>query len=234
MSKIISELNNLNEIRRLEKRGIYKRCLLKNKEDYSKMCDYMQKINYCIQDLNSELPNIAKLSNKSIVYIITLVTWISEAMYGMHQLYRNDILKGFSYEKEDELKKGYEYIRALRSFVVAHPLRTTDHVAYGMDGSLICIDIRQQLPAVALLRDSNSKNKDIEKYFSYLDYNGRHKGRNTDSDFYLYGYSKEIENMEFSVYIGCSMSDIYHVAELYIDKLYALDKYLAKQKGRSI
>lgn len=225
MSKIISELNNLNEIRRLEKRGIYKRCLLKSKEDYSKMCDYMQKINYCIQDLNSELPNIAELSNKSIIYIITLVTWISEAMYGIRQLYRNDILEGFSYEKEDELKKGYEYIRALRSFVVAHPLTTTDHSAYGMDGSLICVDIRFSLPTSPFLD---------EKYFSYLDYEGYHKGKKLDFDFYLYGYSKEIVNMEFSVYIGCSMSDIYHVAELYIDKLYALDKYLAKQKGRSI
>ena len=225
MSKIISELNNLNEIRRLEKRGIYKRCLLKSKEDYSKMCDYMQKINYCIQDLNSELPDMSELSNKSIVYIITLVTWISEAMYGMRQLYRKDILKGFSYEKEDELKMGYEYIRALRSFVVAHPLTTTDHSNYGMDGSLICVDIRFSLPTSSFLD---------EKYFSYLDYSGYHKGKKLDSDFYLYGYSKEIENMEFSVYIGCSMSDIYHVAELYIDKLYALDKYLAKQKGRSI
>ena len=224
MSKNISELNNLNNIRRLEKRGIYKRVLLHSKEDYSKMCDYMQKINYCIQDLNSELPNKADLNNKSIVYIITLVTWISEAMYGMRQLYRKDIIKGFSYEKEEELKKGYEYIRALRSFVVAHPLTTTDHSNYGMDGSLICVDIRTSIPTVLFWDD---------KYFSYLDHDGYHKGKKIDSDFYLYGYSKEIENMEFAVYIGCSMSDIYHVAELYIDKLYALDKYLSKQKGRS-
>lgn len=223
MSKNITELNNLNHIRRLERRGIYKRCLLNSKDDYSKMCDYMQKINYCIQDLNSELPNMAKLNNKSIVYIITLVTWISEAMYGMRQLYRKDIVKGFSYEKEEELKKGYEYIRALRSFAVAHPLTTTDHPAFSMDGSLICVDIRFLIPTASFLD---------EKYFSYLDYNGYHKGKKLDSDFYLYGYSKEIANMEFSVFIGCSMSDIYHVAELYIDKLYALDKYLSKQKGR--
>ena len=226
MSKIISELNNLNKIRRLEKRGIYKRCLLKNKEDYSKMCDYMQKINYCIQDLNSELHDISKLSNKSIVYIITLVTWISEAMYSIRQLYRKEIIDGFEYEKEAELKQGYEYLRALRSFVVAHPLTTKEHGNYGMDGSLICVDIRLSTEFHSLLTE--------DRFWGYLDYNGYHKGKKLDADFYLYGYSKEIENMEFSVYIGCSMSDIYHVAELYIDKLYALDKYLAKQKGRSI
>ena len=93
----ISELKNLNEIRRVEKRGIYKRSLLKSPKDYSKMCDYMQKINYCIQDLNAELHDIDSLNNKSIVYIITLTTWISEAMYGVRQLYQKSIieLKGF-------------------------------------------------------------------------------------------------------------------------------------------
>lgn len=220
----ISELNNLNVICRTEKRGIYKRCLLKDKQEYSKMCDYMQKINYCIQDLNTELHNTSQLDNKSIVYIITLVTWISEAMYGIRQLYRDDIIKGFAYEKEDELKKGYNYLRALRAFTVAHPLTTTEHAAYGMDGDLICIDIRLPSPFLELLQD---------KCFSYLDYDGYHKSKRVDSDFYLYGYSKEIENMKYSVYIGCSLKDIYHVAELYIEKLYALDKYLSKQKGRT-
>lgn len=219
----ISELQNLNKIRRLEKRGIYKRCLLKNNQEYSKMCDYMQKINFCIQDLNAELIDISNLNSKSIVYIITLVTWISEAIYGIRQLYRDDIIKGFIYQKEDELKKGYDYLRALRAFVVAHPLTTTEHFHYGMDGNLICVDIRLPSQHLELLKD---------KYFSYLDYDGYHTGKHKDSDFYLYGYSKEIENMKYSVYIGCSTSDIYHVAELYIEKLYALDKYLSKQKGR--
>lgn len=223
MMSTISELNNLNDIRRLERRGIYKRCLLNSKEDFSKMCDYMQKINYCIQDLNSELPNLAGLSNKSIVYIITLVTWISEAMYGMRQLYRKDIIKDFSYEKEEELKKGYEYMRALRSFVIAHPLTTKEHSKYGMNGDLICIDIRISADYHSLITD--------DKFWGHLDYNGYHKERRK-CDFYLYGYSKDVENMKYSIFIGCSVKDIYHVAELYIEKLYALDKYLSKQKGR--
>lgn len=111
----ISELKNLNEIHRIEKRGIYKRSLLRSPKDYSKMCDYMQKINYCIQDLNAELNEIDTLNNKSIVYIITLTTWISEAMYGIRQLYSENIIKGFAYSRENELKKGYQYLRALRS-----------------------------------------------------------------------------------------------------------------------
>ena len=36
--------------------------------------------------------------------------------------------------------------------------------------------------------------------------------------------------MRFFKYMGASYSDLYEVARVYIDKLYALDKYLAKKK----
>lgn len=35
-----------------------------------------------------------------------------------------------------------DFFRAMRSFVSAHPLGTDRHPDYGLDGSLICIDIR--------------------------------------------------------------------------------------------
>ena len=34
-----------------------------------------------------------------------------------------------------------DYIKALRSFVVAHPLSTSRHSKYGLDGNYICVDI---------------------------------------------------------------------------------------------
>ena len=55
-------------------------------------------------------------------------------------------------------------------------------------------------------------------------------GKDDASDFYLYAYSRRIEHKVTSVYIGCKIQDIYNVAELYIDKLYALDKYLVSKK----
>ena len=101
----IRELKNLNDIGRVEKRGIYKISLYKSNIHYFRACDYMQKINYCIQDLNSELEHLSDLSNKSIVYIITLVTWIREAVKELSNLYKENVCTKFSYSQEEELKR---------------------------------------------------------------------------------------------------------------------------------
>lgn len=223
----ISELRNLNDIQRVEKRGIYKRSLCKNTDDSFAVDDCLHKINYCIQDLNQELANIDNLSIKSIVYIITLVTWISEAMPMLRKCYRDVVLKGFCYSREKELLQAYEYLMALRSFAVAHPLATGRHAKYGMDGNLMCIDIRLQLSPLAHA---------MEGRFRTLNHSGLHKEKPTDADFYLIAYSRNEDHRVFSIFIGCTISDVYRVAELYIDKLYELDRYLRKmtKEGRQV
>ncbi len=40
------------------------------------------------------------------------------------------------------------------------------------------------------------------------------------------------DNMQFFEYIGANFDDLYHVAELQIDKLYALDMYLGKLRKK--
>ena len=215
----IAELRNLNDIQRVEKRGIYKRSLCKSAGDSLFVDDCLQKFNYCIQDLNQELTSIDVLSTKSIVYIITLVTWISEAMYSLKKRYRSIVMAEFCYSRENELKQARDYLKALRSFAIAHPLKTEQHSDYGMDGSLICIDI--VLP-------SRSLSLHLDEHFRTLNHAGLHEAKPTQADFYLHAYSREIEHEVHSVYIGCTLSDIYHVGELYIDKLYALDRYLRK------
>lgn len=52
-----------------------------------------------------------------------------------------------------------------------------------------------------------------------------------DYDYRLYVYSKK-ENAEFFKYFGCNFTDLEIVAQAYIDKLKALDKYLARQKKK--
>lgn len=223
----IAELRNLNDIQRGTKRGIYKQSLYTSTHDYLLMCDYMQKINYCIQDLNQELTCIDTLSPKSIIYIITLVTWIGEAMPALRKLYRPVVTANFEYSGEEYLKKAYAYMRALRSFTIAHPLTTTNHAVYGMDGGLICIDIK--LP-------SRTHNVVPNRAFYTLDHEGLHHEKPAYADFYLYAYLRKEERHVESVYIGCTLCDICRVADLYIDKLYALDRYLRKmtKEGRRL
>ena len=187
------------------------------------LCGFLQKINFCIQDLNGEIDQLDNLCTKDILYIIVLTTWVQEAVDRVFDLYRAEVLSGFSFDKEEELKKANQYIKAIRSFSVAHPLSTDRHEKYGFDGNFICVDIYltsnvSHFPLMRLL----------QRY--HLDFDGIHDYIDSSDDFYLHCYSKKDDNMQFFRDIGCSISDIYQVAELYLSKLYALDRYLKRQK----
>jgi len=219
---MIKELRDLSGIGQVERRGIYKQSLCKSTIHYFQVGDYMQKINYCIQDLNGEIPGLQQLTNKNVVYVVTLVTWIREAVRGIRSLYKDEALKGFVFSREDELAQANSYLSAVRSFIVAHPLQTNQHSNYGMDGTLTCIDIKRPGEYLSIVP---------EKSIAHLDYAGLHENTKGSADFYLYAFSTKTEHKDVSMYIGCSLEDIYHAAELYIDKLYALNKHLQKQKG---
>lgn len=219
----INPIKDLNDICLHEKSGIYKKWVLKTKSDFHKLCSYLQQINFSIQDLNAEIDELQNLQRKSIVYAIILVVWIKEAFDKIIRLYREDVISNFTYLNDSEISKVDKYISALRSFVVAHPLSTDRHKDFGFDGNYICVDMRTP--------EQNKRFGFAKKNNTYrLDYNGLHENEEEPSDFYLYVYSNESDGMHFSKYIGCKILDIYHVAELYIDKLYVLNRYLSKQK----
>lgn len=50
----------------------------------------------------------------------------------------------------------------------------------------------------------------------------------------LYAYSKKLDNMEYFKFICVDFKDLYRVAELQIQKLYDLDKYLNNLKKKDI
>lgn len=220
---MINEVKNLNGLHRGDRRGLYKRWILKDKSNYNRVCDYLQKINYCIQDLNSEL-TLKNLSMKDIVFVIVQTVWIQEAVEKLIMLYKDNIIDKFNYSKNNELSKAKKYINAIRSFVVAHPLSTSRHEKYGFDGNYICVDVRtpSQDMTFPFIETERSHHLNFDGVQDNL--------RDPLDNFFLYCYSEKDDNMRFYQYIGCSMSDIYHVAELYIEKIYELDKYMYHQK----
>lgn len=210
-------IRNLNKLRG----GVQKRWPLKDKNEYHKMFDYLQKINFCIQDLNYEIEHDEKYEMKEIVFIIMQTVWIQEALDCIIGSYDQKVVEGFSYENDDKVIKSTKYLKAIRSFVVAHPLTTNRHEIFGFDGNFICVDIRTSDITFPLLKDES---------FYHLDIEGIHKQHCKMDNFYLYTYSQKDDGMKFFRYIGCSIEDIINVASLYVDKLYAFDKYLYKQK----
>lgn len=216
----IPKLKNLNELNS----GIQKKWIWGSVEQFYKSCDYLQKINYSIQDLNSALSDGLIPSMKDVIFVIALVDWIKEACECLEKALIPEIVQDFLYQNEDQLDNAKKYFTAIRSFVVAHPLSTNRHRAYGLDGGKICVDIRGASNLRCL-----SKNSD----WYHLGMDGMQaNAKEIPFDFVLYIYDQNHYDMQFFQYVGCDFADIYQVAELYIDRLYKLSRYLDKQKKK--
>lgn len=220
----MEELRNLNDLNR----GVHKQWIWGSKDNFYRSCDYLQKINYSIQDLNTEIKNLTEPTMKEVIFIIVLIDWICEAVNSIQELLRQDIYTGFIYKDDETVKKAKKYFKAIRSFVVAHPLNTTRHKDYGLNGDLICVDIRRKTPAITSAFSCDSD-------WFHLGFGGMEEyTKDKPSDFVLYVYSQEKDRMQFFKYVGANFSDLYCVAKLQIDKLYALDKYLGKLSRKKI
>ena len=217
MNNKLSPLDNLNKICRNNSYGLYKQWIYKN-YDYNKMCDFMQKINYSIQDINGLLDNF-EITNKNIVFLVVLVDWIKEAVSNIIELIDKKYLTNFLYHDEEKLGKYASFFKALRSFIVAHPLSTNKHKKFDLDGNYICYDIRK-----------------VDYMFNfdrlYIDLDGLRKFKNDLIDFDLYCYSNKKDGMRYTVLISCNLNNIIDVARIFIDKLYEIDKFLKKNIKR--
>lgn len=218
----MDELKNLNELNK----GIHKQWVWGNKDSYYRSCDYLQKINYCIHDLNREFHNSSEKTMKELVFMIVLVDWICEACTELPKILRKDIVDKGNYLERAEVVESLQFFKALRSFVVAHPLGTNRHGKFGLDGDWICVDIMSETSMIAkqLSRDSD---------WYHLDFEGLRKSTcNQKADYVLKVYSKKADRMRFFKYIGIELEDLCHVAELQISQLYDLDLYLSKLKKK--
>lgn len=161
---------------------------------------------------------------KEVVFVISLVDWICDALDSILRLLKPEIVASFQYKNEEYLKQTQRYFRAIRSFVVAHPLNTDRHGFYGLDGDKICVDIRTPKNTLASVLSNNAT-------WLYIGIDGlREFGKDIPYDFILLFYSQKMNQMKYFRYMSASYSDLYEVARVQIDKLYALDKYLKKQK----
>lgn len=222
---MINKIRNLNDLSRGDVRGVYKKWIYNSLNDYYKICDYLEKINYSIQDLNKELKTDKTISLKKTIIIIVLIDWIKEAYTATYKLIRNDIKQEFCYSKSEELNKAKEFFVAIRSFIVAHPLSTDRHGKFGFDGDFICVDVCSFSDPFIELFFGHSE------LFCHIDYSGLKRSTiERSDDLLLRSYSGKANDYKNSINISCKLHDIIHIAELYIEELYELDRYLIKQK----
>lgn len=218
----VKPLSNLNEM----SAGIQKLWIWQNRENYFKSCDYLQKIDFCIRDLNEEIDVLKSPSMKEVIYTIVLIDWIREAVDEIHKLLKDGLIDKFTYLRDDEMREANSYFKAIRSFAVAHPLSTNRHQSYGFDGNKICVDIKSKTSTLTQIITHSAD-------WYHLDLKGLTPNtKDVHADFVLYIYSKQKDNMQFYKYVGANFNDLYYVAELQIDKLYALDRYLGKLRKK--
>lgn len=220
----MEELRNLNDLNR----GIYKQWIWGNMDNFYKSGDYLQKISYSIQDLNAEIKNLSETTMKEVIFVIVLVDWICEAVDSIHKILRKEVIDFLRINENSELAQVERYFKAIRSFVVAHPLNTSRHKKYGMDGDLICVDVRNRTSKLVETYSDSSN-------WLFLTLDGlQENAQNIPSDFVLYVYSKKLDQMKFFKYIRANFSDLYYVAKLQIERLYALDFKLSKLTKKKV
>lgn len=207
------------------KTGIHKHWAYDSEATYQIVCDYLQKIRFSVEDIDNAL-NSLKFDNQTITFLVTAVDWIVESTRWISEAINKDVKSNFCFTKLDEYKKVYDYFKAIRSFLVAHPLNTENHKKFSLDGTYICMDVRNKNDSVIILLENH------EECFRYIDYDGMHLGKSKRSDFYLSCYSQEFHENRFTIYIGICLEDILKTAKLAIEKVYELDSYLSKLKKK--
>lgn len=215
MNMIIKDLNGLERDNHL---GLYKKGHCISEQKYSLVCDYLEKINYSLQDISIELQ---KNPNRSVlICIIAYTCWIQESVNELKKCYKSYVFDNFLFD-DSVIKENDSFLKAIRSFILAHPFVTTRHIKYGFDGTLRCIDIRENSQNIVLPFVD-----DKDKF--YIDVNGKSIYSNQKVDYWLCVYNdNEYENI-FKQYIGISIDTICKVINDYIDYLYALDKHMSK------
>lgn len=196
----------MEEIRPIDFVGIM-RCLL-SKADNSFVSSVIQKLNWNIGDFNFLYRNIE--SRKDIVYLIVLSDWIVESCDYIYKLYKK-YANNFVYSREDEYEEFNKKFKAIRSFIVAHPLSTDRHPKFGYDGKKKCIDIKSSL-------------SNMDEIFHDYD--------RPDADFYLCYYEDDA---------GCAYkneghdySEMYFVVYYNVERMMEFVKYLSKIRKKDL
>lgn len=211
----------------LDKRGlgIGKKWLAKDEARRKLMWDLTLKINYSIQDFNATIEGGFSGEPKDVIYLIVLADWIKRSYWQIKNCLRDDVSKGFEFSDSARLELSLDFLEAIRSFVVAHPEGTNKHPKYGFSGGRICVDVRTKS-----IMDDFPRAK---LYRLYIE--GIVEAESVrDDDVVLVTYSEDPNDgggLHFQR-VCFDMGDVRDVAQLYIDALYELDRYVSRLKKK--
>lgn len=224
-------MNELKVFSPEKMQGLNKDWVYSSKKQRMLSYEYRRKISWSIEDIRKCCEDVN--SRPNIIFIIAATCWIMDATEhfisksdnkkSILSAVRRDVLDCFEYNKKDIFDRNKQYIKTLRSFVLAHPLDTTDkrHAKYKLDGKYIAVDIAGTCNSIQYKLMSKSK---LGRYaFKHLSPDGM-INECTESDIFICSCSTDDECK--MTWIGFSLNDVVNTINLCTDSLRELDKYL--------
>lgn len=209
------------------KGGIWKKWPWKDPDHYELMSDLILKANYSVQDFNSTIKDGFSPNIKDTVFLVALATWIKDAYWQINYACLKEVIRAkFEFSRQNEFTEARNYLEAVRSIVIAHPLNSTRHEEYGFGPEgRICIDVRRKslldsYPGRAIYRITP---KGFEETDSVED--------NEIALMTCRSTQAEIGKLHFEK-CCLDMCDIRNSAQVYIDALYELDRHLGRLRKK--
>lgn len=209
------------------KGGIWKKWPWKDPDHYELMSDLILKANYSIQDFNSTIKDGFSPNIKDTVFLVALATWIKDAYWQINYACLKEVIRAkFEFSRQNEFTEARNYLEAVRSIVIAHPLNSTRHEEYGFGPEgRIFIDVRRKslldsYPGRAIYRITP---KGFEETDSVED--------NEIALMTCRSTQAEIGKLHFEK-CCLDMCDIRNSAQVYIDALYELDRHLGRLRKK--
>lgn len=207
------------------KGGIRKKWPWKGPDHHELMSDLILKANYSIQDFNAVIKDGFTPNIKDTVFLVALATWIKDAYWQInYTCLKEKIRTKFEFSRQNELTEARNYLGAVRSIVIAHPLNSTRHEEYGFGpAGRICIDVRgksllDSYPGAVIYRITP---KGLEETDNVAE----------NEIALMTCRSTQTETGKLHFERCClDMRDIRSSAQVYIDALYELDRYLGRLK----
>ncbi|WP_315535141.1 hypothetical protein [Lancefieldella rimae] len=204
-------------------RGVDKLWIYKDPLHRELAHDYLQKVNFSLQDINDLLRDSSRIEKRiDVIVLIVMVDWIANSVWQYKSCLAEGLMDDFRFSHQSDLEHCRVFLRALRSIAVAHPLNTYKHDDLGLDGDIICVDLRISRPAFFASRNSVRRFgiNGIEPYVT-----------ERSDDVYLYVYSKNA-NARYFEFLIVDLLDLVYVACVYIDQLCEIDKHLSKLRKK--
>lgn len=209
------------------KGGIWKKWPWKDPDHYELMSDLILKANYSIQDFNSTIKDGFSPNIKDTVFLVALATWIKDAYWQINYACLKEVIRAkFEFSRQNELTEARNYLEAVRSIVIAHPVNSTRHEEYGFGPEgRICIDVRRKslldsYPGRVIYRITPKGSEETDSV--------------EDNEIALMtcrSTQAEIGKLHFEK-CCLDMCDIRNSAQVYIDALYELDRHLGRLRKK--